>query len=102
MLAGRWRRGLYLAVVNGEPSAAVRSEVVLDGLHYPVRLTAALLDSPGPLALNTPGQPHLVKVSDTRMELTGHEFAWTFPAHSLSLLAITFVQRAARTRHTPS
>ena len=83
------RRGcLYLVGINADPTAAVPVEVVLDGFRHSSWLRAYMLDGPGATAYNTASHPQEVTTTTKTAEVGSGDFAWTFPAHSVSLLQL--------------
>jgi alpha-L-arabinofuranosidase len=98
--AGRKNDLLYLAVVNADPTAAVRTVVVLDGFGHSQRLAATVLDGASPEAFNSLAKPDEVATTCTTHDVGKGDFAWTFPAHSLSLLEVSLDQGAPLGPHT--
>jgi alpha-N-arabinofuranosidase len=80
--------GLALAVVNGDPgrALAVRAVTALAGRYCDV--TSAVLDGPAATAYNTPAHPFAVGVSSAAAVVGCRAFAWSFPAHSVSVLLL--------------
>jgi alpha-L-arabinofuranosidase len=86
--AGRKNDSLYLAVVNADPTVAVRTVVVLDAFGHSPQLAATVLDGASPEASNSVAQPDEVTTTCTTHHVAKGDFTWTFPAHSLSLLEV--------------
>ncbi len=79
---------LDLLVIDASPTTSVQAKVVIDGLAYGGRAHVLVLDGPSPTSYNTPSQPGLVSTQASTAQLSGGEFSWTFPAHSVSLLEL--------------
>ena len=76
-----------VVVVNDSLATTVRAEVV-PGIPHPARVVASVLDGPSAMSFNTSAHPSTVRVR-RRTALVGRsQLAWTFPAHSVTLLRL--------------
>jgi alpha-L-arabinofuranosidase len=83
---------LDLLVINVSPDRQVAAEVSPWRLAAPREITATLLDGPSPLAFNTYAQPNRVGTTSWTAQVTGHNFLWNFPAHSVTLLQMPLLK----------
>jgi len=79
--------GTELLVVNASPSRSLRARVVLPGSQRPTRMVVSLVDGPSATAYNTAAHPHEVVMTTRSARVVPGDIAWTFPAHSVSLLS---------------
>lgn len=79
---------LDILVINTCPTAGVRAEVAFRGIEHTGYLSSTVLDGPGPLAFNTLRNPDEVTTTTTWARVGRGNFAWAFPAHSVSLLQL--------------
>lgn len=77
---------LQVLVVNSSPTTSVRARLVFRGARHGRHLTVALLDGPSPTAYNTVAHPTTVRTTWRSLEVGIGPLAWSFPAHSVSLL----------------
>lgn len=85
---------LALAVVNGYPRRTLVVRVVTSLPRRYCEASSAVLDGPRPTSYNTPAHPSTVQVSTAAYGVACRAFAWSFPAHSLSVLSLSVRSRA--------
>lgn len=86
--AGALPGKLVVAVVNANPSHAVGTRVVFEGLAHGQVAVSYLLDGPTLAAFNTPSRPGVVTTTRSVARVGNGNFYWVFPAHSVSLLVL--------------
>jgi hypothetical protein len=88
---------LDILVIDTSPWQAVKTRVDLGSMEHGRDMLASVLDGPSPLAYNTLAHPAEVGTFTRFVVLRAkHDFWWTFPAHSVTLLQLgTPVMRGA-------
>ncbi len=84
-LAALGRAAGHLVVINSSPSRAVRATVAGGPLRRGPTLQVSVLNGPGTGAYNTLAHPRTVRVVTRSVRVGDGRFAWTFPAHSVTL-----------------
>lgn len=77
-----------LVVVNTSLRTAVRSELRFAGGRHGARIAVSVLDGPSATAYNTAAHPTRVRITSRHVTVGSGAFAWTFPAHSVTLLRL--------------
>lgn len=79
---------LYLVVVNASPTQPVPTTIDTGPLAHGNTATVTVLDGPSPTSYNVPGQAPAVVTTVKKDLVRSGDFAWTFPAHSVSLIEL--------------
>jgi alpha-L-arabinofuranosidase len=80
---------LDILAIDTSPWQAVKTRVDLGSLEHGRHMLASVLDGPSPLAYNTLAHPAEVGTFTRFVVLRAkHDFWWTFPAHSVTLLQL--------------
>lgn len=77
-----------LVVVNTSPTQSVPTTVDMGSIAHGNTATLSLLDGPSPTSYNLNGEPPSVTTTISKYLVPSGNFTWTFPAHSVSIVAL--------------
>ena len=80
---------LLVVVLNADPARAVTAQLLIDGFRHSRSVSASVLDGPSATASNTALHPREVSTTTSTKVVGAGGFAWTFPAHSVTLLRLS-------------
>ncbi len=79
-------RNVWISVVNRQRDQAVKTTIDLQGAAFEGPLTVYEVHAPDVSATNSFEQPELVGVRERQVESAGSSLAYSFPAHSLTII----------------